>query len=69
MHLEKLTFASRCTPQASKHLFRLLIYIFHKPGNGLVNIHLIFVKHIGNDRILEPFPQAFDGIQLWGIRR
>ncbi len=68
MHLEKLIFASRCTPQASKHVFGALINVIHKPGDGAIHIHLVFVKHIRNDIIFEPFPQAFDGVQLRGIR-
>lgn len=69
MHLEKLTSPSRYTPQVLKHFFRVLMNVIHKPGNGPVNIHLILVKYIGNDRVLEPFPQAFDRIQLRQVQK
>jgi hypothetical protein len=56
-------------PSTSKHVFGVLINVTHKPSNDVINIHLVIVKHIRNDRVFELFTHAFDGIQLWGVRR
>lgn len=69
MHLEKLTSTLPSTPQALKHFFRASENVVHKPGNGSVNVHSVFMEHIGHDGIFEPFPQPFDRIQPWLIRR
>ena len=69
MHLEKLTSRLRNTPQASQHVFRAFLNGMNKSLNRSQDLMAVFVKGVGGHRILQPFPQTLDRVELRRVGR